>query len=184
MKIRALIITPFLLLMVTTLFALAIENQEKASEGSLSHKHEHEEDVDHKNPKNQRRMGIFHYNEGNRLIKKGHLQEAESSYRMALHHDKRLYEVYVNLSTLYMRDKKFSKALKTLNELKFLQPQYPTLHYNLACYFSLLKKTQSSLKSLKKAFELGFNDKHQVESDPDLENLRELSEFAKWLKTL
>ena len=173
------------LALLTFPFALsADENANRHTEGSShdSRRHAGEGEVDHSDPKNQRRMGIFHYNEGNRFLRKGDWREAERNYKMALHHDKTLYEVYVNLSTAYLQGKAYPEALRTLRELESMQPQNPMLHYNMACYHSLTGDTKSSLESLKKAAELGFKNKRQIENDPDLKNLRKNAEFLKWIE--
>ena len=144
-----------------------------------SHSHDRKKTI-HKDSKNQRRMGIFHYNKGNQFLQNGEWQEATNNYNMALHHDKTLYQVYINLSTAYLQGGEFQEALKTLELLNVLQPQNPMLHYNLACYHSLTHNTKSALESLKKAAQLGFKNKKQIKSDSDLDNLRKSVDFWEW----
>ena len=129
-------------------------------------------------------MGIFHYNEGNRFFKKGDLAGAIHNYKMALHHDKTLHEVYVNLSTAYLKGKQFSDAFKTLQDLEKQQPQHSMLHYNLACYHSLTGDLASALNSLQQAVKLGFKNKQQIQTDPDLKNLRRGTLFQDWIEQL
>ena len=50
----------------------------------------------------EKRMGIFHYNEGNKSFKEGRFEEAIGNYKKALHHNKTLKEAAINLSTAYM----------------------------------------------------------------------------------
>ena len=47
-----------------------------------------EKDMGHLDPEDQKRMGIYHYNEGNNFLKQNNLEEARSNYKMALHHNK------------------------------------------------------------------------------------------------
>ena len=170
------------------LFFLAIpiisptkENAKRKVEESTHASHIHrEKKTIHKSFKSQHRMGIFHYNEGNRFLRKGELQEAANNYNMALHHDKTLYQVYINLSTTYLQASKLREALKTLELLNTMQPHNPMLHYNLACYHSLIGNTESALKSLKKAAQLGFKNKNQIKNDSDLNNLKKSANFLKW----
>ena len=148
------------------------------------HNHGEEETINHSDPKNQRRMGIFHYNKGNQFLRKGNWKEAVLNYKMALHHDRTLREVYVNLSTAYLQGKNFPDAFKALKDLEKHQPQHPMLHYNMACYHSLTGDTASSLNSLQHAVKLGFKNKQQIQTDPDLKNLRRGTLFQDWIEQL
>lgn len=128
-------------------------------------------------------MGIFHYNEGNRLLRKGDWKKAVQNYKMALKHDKNLQEVYTNLSTAYLKGGKYIDALKVIRDLEKRQPQNPLVHYNLACYYSLVEETVSALKSLQQAVKLGFKSKQQIQTDSDLKNLRNDKSFQGWFQS-
>ena len=160
--------------------------QQLAPEGiDDGHIHSHDEGVmDHSDPVAQKRMGIFHYNEGNKFLNKGNREEAITHYRMALHHNKNFEEVYVNLSTAYLSEKKFDESRKTLSTLEKINPLNPSLHYNLACYHALTEQDGPALKALQRAVELGFKNFKSVESDPDLKNLRSSPKFEQWWETL
>ena len=125
----------------------------------------------------QKRMGIYHYNEGNKFLKQNHWEEAVKNYRMALHHNKNFNDVYINLSTAYLTGKQFKESLKTLNTLKKINPNHPLLHYNFACYYSLTGSITLGLESLKKSISNGFKDFQLLKTDPDLRNLRSDSRF-------
>ena len=174
--------TAFIFFFLTIpIISLAKENAKRKIEKSTYGSHSHDENQTiHKDSKSQHRMGIFHYNEGNRFLKKGVWKEAINNYNMALHHDKTLYQVYINLSTAYLQGKKFLKAFQTLELLNAMQPENPMLHYNLACYHSLIGNTKSALKSLKQATQLGFKNKNQIKNDSDLNNLRKSANFLEW----
>ena len=103
---------------------------------------------------------------------------------MALHHNKDFEESYINISTAYLKLKQFTLALKYLNILKFINPRNPFLHYNLACYYSLLGKTSMGMEALKKAIQNGFNDKNALKSDPDIQKLRQSNQFRELQKSL
>lgn len=163
------------------------QSEEASSEGS--HKkdgsHEHgktEKHIDYSNPGNQRRMGIFHYNEGNKFLIIGDWRQAVSNYRMALRHDSEIYEVYINLSTAFLKGGQFADALKTLKTLQTKQPENPMLYYNIACYYSRTGNVDAGFLNLDKAFRFGFDNKTQLLSDPDLENLRNDPRFNLWVK--
>jgi tetratricopeptide (TPR) repeat protein len=142
------------------------------------------EEIDHSSPEAQRRMGIFHYNEGNKFLNKGNWEEAVTHYRMALHHNKNFEEAYVNLSTAYLSEKKFNESRKILSTLEEINPSNPSLHYNLACYHALTGQDGPALNALQRAVELGFKSLESIETDPDLENLRSNPKFEQWWKTL
>ncbi len=125
----------------------------------------------------EKRMGIFHYNEGNKSFKEGRFDEAIDNYKKALHHNKTLKEAAINLSTAYMKNSNFDKALETLKVGIALDPTNPHIHYNYACYYSLTGQPKASMEKLEEAIRLGFTNFKQIETDPDLEKLRRSPEF-------
>ena len=127
-----------------------------------------------------KKMGIFHYNEGNKNFKEGQYKEAIINYKKALHHNKSFKEATINLSTAYMKNSNFEEALKTLQKGMVLDSKNPHIHYNYACYYSLTGQPEASLEKLKTAIQFGFNNFKQIEIDPDLEKLRQSPEFKRW----
>jgi tetratricopeptide (TPR) repeat protein len=158
-------------------------DDKKASLNNLD-THNHEENVDHSDPKNQRRMGIFHYNEGNKLLALKKWKESITNYQMALKHDEKLFEVYINLSVAQLRIEDFDQAYLTLQKLKNFQPQNPSLFYNLACYYSLTKQPEFGRVAIQKAVQLGFKNFPTLKTDPDLENLKNDKTYVEWLTSL
>jgi tetratricopeptide (TPR) repeat protein len=53
-----------------------------------------------------------------------------------------------------------------------LRPRDPLAHYNLACSFALLKRTDAAVKSLRQAIELGYRDFRYMREDHDLDSIR------------
>jgi len=147
----------------------------KSNKG-LTHVH-NEEKTDHKSPEAQKRMGVYHYNEGNKLLKQNKTEEAIKNYNMALHHNNRFEEAYINLSTAYLNKKNFKLSLKTLNTLESINPNHPLLHYNFSCYYALLGNVPKGIESLKQAIANGFKNHQILETDPDIENLRQNPQF-------
>ena len=131
----------------------------------------------------EKRMAIFHYNEGNKNFKEGQYKEAINNYKKALHHNKTFKEATINLSTAYMKNSNFEEALKTLEKGMVLDSKNPHIHYNYACYYSLTGQPATSLEKLKTAIQFGFNNFKQIEIDPDLEKLRQSPEFKRWALT-
>ncbi|MBT5469215.1 MAG: tetratricopeptide repeat protein [Nitrospina sp.] len=128
----------------------------------------------------EKRMGIFHYNEGNKNFKAGQYDEAITNYKKALHHNKNFKEATINLSTAYMKISNFDKALETLQMGLALDSENPHIHYNYACYYSLTDQPKASLEKLKAAIQFGFNNLEQIKTDSDLEKLRQSPEFNNW----
>ncbi len=103
-----------------------------------------------------------------------------------------LYETYLSfrpdgvealfgLGNAYTKRGSYSKGLEVDLRLVRLEPDNPTFNYNLACSYSLLKNLDRSIETLKRAIELGFDDRKQFETDPDLENVRRDPRFQKLL---
>ena len=132
----------------------------------------------------ERRMAIFHYNEGNKFYKEKNYTEAVILYTKALHHNKNFKEALINLSTAYMKTMVFEKALKTLKTGQSQFPQEPLFDYNFACYHSLRKDLVSGLFALKQAVKKGFKQLKRIENDPDLINLRQSEEYKKWIEKI
>ena len=170
------------LIMDTSPIVLSTSNSEMSSkklEGS--HKegsnNEGSNSQDISQEEKEKRMAIFHYNEGNKSFKEERLDEAIGNYKKALHHNKTFKEAVINLSTAYIKNLNFDEALETLNMGIALDSTNPHIHYNYACYYSLTGQPKASMEKLQKAIRLGFKNFKQIETDPDLEKLRQSPEF-------
>lgn len=138
----------------------------------------------HADPQSEHRMAVFHYNQGNQAFRKGDYADAERQYRMALHHDPDLAPAQVNLSTLYLKTRRFTQAGDLLARLFRGAPALPETHYNLACYYALTGKPEEGFKALKEAVRLGYRNPREARTDPDLEAVRRLPEFEAWVQSL
>ena len=87
--------------------------------------------------------------------------------------------VHGNNLTLKLR---FEDGLRIDRRLVQLRPKDALAHYNLACSYSLLKKTDLALRALRKAFELGYRDFRYVRADRDLAALRRDPRFRQLLR--
>ncbi len=175
---------PVLLLITIILFFVTDHLKPDSPDNHDHREHNEHDDMDHSDPENIRRMAIFHFNEGNKLLQQKNWDEAIKNYHKALNHNRELEEAYVNLSTAYLGARKYDEALDTLKSLENINPSAPLLHYNLACYYSLTEKTQESLSALKKAVDLGYKSYPEIQTDPDLENLRTSAEFKTWFQSI
>ena len=133
--------------------------------------------------KSEKRMGVFHYNEGNQFYQEGNFSKAITQYEKALLHNKEFKEAIINLSTAYMKNKHFDKAFKILSEGQKMFPNEALIDYNFACYYSLIKDLGLGMTALKKAVQKGYKEFKQMKGDPDLANLRNSEKYRQWQAT-
>lgn len=67
----------------------------------------------------------------------------------------------------------FAEALELDQRLAEILPNDPIVHYNLACSLCLNGQIAGALAALHAAVELGYSDFARIESDTDLEPLRD-----------
>jgi hypothetical protein len=61
--------------------------------------------------------------------------------------------------------------------LVHLRPGDSLAHYNLACSYALLNKPDQSIKTLRRAIELGYRDFRYIREDRDLDPIRQDPRF-------
>ena len=76
---------------------------------------------------------------------------------------------------------RFADGLKIDRRLVRLRPQDALAHYNLACSYALLHRTEKSLKTLRRAVELGYRDFRYMCEDHDLAAVRHDPRFRQLL---
>jgi tetratricopeptide (TPR) repeat protein len=77
---------------------------------------------------------------------------------------------------------RFVDGLQIDKRLVQLRPNDPLIHYNLACSFALLKRTDLALKTLRRAIELGYRDFRYMREDRDLDTVRNDPRFRQLLR--
>src|SRR3954449_12603677 len=77
---------------------------------------------------------------------------------------------------------RYGDGLEIDKRLIHLRPADALAHYNLACSYSLLKKPELALKTLRKAVELGYRDFRYMREDRDLETIRHDPRFRQLLR--
>ncbi len=82
------------------------------------------------------------------------------------------------MAELYTQVGQYKKGLEVDIRLARLYPDDSSVIYNLACSYSLCAKPQQSLDALEKAVSLGFDDIEHIESDEDLDNIRNQPRYA------
>ena len=77
---------------------------------------------------------------------------------------------------------RFAEGLQIDKRLVQLRPADPLAHYNLACSYALLKRSELALKTLRRAVELGYHDFHFMREDRDLDSIRQDPRFRQLLR--
>jgi tetratricopeptide (TPR) repeat protein len=77
---------------------------------------------------------------------------------------------------------RFAQGLQIDKRLIQLRPADPLAHYNLACSYALLKRTDQAIKTLRRAVELGYRDFRYMREDRDLESIRHDPRFRQLLR--
>ena len=75
-----------------------------------------------------------------------------------------------------------AEGLLVDKRLVHLRPSDALAHYNLACSYSLLKKPDLSIKTLRRAVELGYRDFRYIREDHDLDSIRQDPRFRQLLR--
>jgi len=79
----------------------------------------------------------------------------------------------------YTRRGRFQEGLRIDERLARLCPHDATVHYNLACSYSLTQQCDLAAQALGTAINLGYDDFNRMAKDPDLKNLREHAGYKK-----
>src|SRR5262245_7052913 len=77
---------------------------------------------------------------------------------------------------------RYVEGLQIDKRLVQLRPTDPLAHYNLACSYALLKSPDLSLKTLRRAVELGYRDFRYMREDRDLDSVRHDPRFRQLLR--
>lgn len=80
--------------------------------------------------------------------------------------------------------RRYLEGLEIDRRLIRLRPQDALAHYNLACSFALLRRTESAIKALQRAVQLGYHDCGYMEKDHDLDSIRRDPRFKKLVREL
>ena len=84
-----------------------------------------------------------------------------------------IVQALIPLGDAYTKKGLHEKGLTVDRRLARLRPDDETVHYNLACDYSLLQRSDQCITSLRKAIRLGYSDFEHMEHDPDLAFIRQ-----------
>ncbi len=105
-------------------------------------------------------------------------------YESVLRRDPRYADVVEILGGLYTKTGRIADGLRMDRKLVKLRPGNATAHYNLACSLALVKRKADALRALRRAIELGYDDREWMAEDPDLAGLKKSAVFQSMLKEL
>jgi tetratricopeptide (TPR) repeat protein len=115
-----------------------------------------------------------HWLKGNSLFALRRYDSAILSYENAIKYNpgaKRFLLGFMGLA--FQRLGLLPKAIDVYNEALALNPTAKEVHYGLACAHSLKGENEAALSHLEIAVRLGYDDRRHIESDSDLDNIRD-----------
>ena len=77
-----------------------------------------------------------------------------------------------------------TRALEWADRARSMEPEEPTILYNVACAYSLLGETDRSIDCLSRAFRQGYSHKVWIENDPDFSSIRHYPGFKDLMQNL
>jgi tetratricopeptide (TPR) repeat protein len=93
-------------------------------------------------------------------------------------------EALIALGDAYTKRGRYKDGLWVDRKLSRLRPEDGTVHYNLACSYSLLEQSEECLEALTKAVRLGYREFRFMLEDPDLAFIRKDPRFGSMLSIL
>lgn len=99
-----------------------------------------------------------------------------------LRHGKSNPDVLRRQAELLSRSGDHAAALELDRMLAERFPTEPVVFYNLACSLSMSGQQLAAVAALARAIDLGYSDFAHIESDPDLDPIRDLETFAALLR--
>ncbi len=99
-----------------------------------------------------------------------------------LKRDDRQPDVLRRQAELLARSGDYQSALPLDQRLAQMRPEDPVVHYNLACTLAMTDQASEAIVVLARALDLGYDDFAHIESDSDLDNLRDQPAFIELLQ--
>lgn len=122
------------------------------------------------------------YNLGTLYLDQKKNNEAEIIYNKILQIDSNYFSAWFKLGILYAELKNYPQAEVTYKKALQVKPESSTTYYNLACLYSNWEKPELALEFLELSFKKGYNDFSHIETDSDLDNIRNSDAFKELLK--
>lgn len=119
---------------------------------------------------------------GDLYVIEGDFSRAFESYRAALSIQHDFADALHSLAVLYSITEDYENAQYYFNRAKDIQPGNPDIYYNLACMLAKRNKPEESVKWLEQAIRMGFNNWRLLETDTDLESIRDTDYYDKIIR--
>ena len=129
------------------------------------------------NPKG--RQAQIHYLRGQALRIAGRHEEAIEPLEQSWHLESQNVHTCLALGWCYKRSGRLDEAIEAMQLGLSVDPHSAILHYNLACYLSLMKRARAAVKHLGIAFEINNSLRKLVASESDFDPIRDYPSFAK-----
>ena len=109
----------------------------------------------------------------------GSFTQAENQYIAALSINPFYAKVQNRLALLYAETDQPDKAISAFKQLKRISEGRPEIDFNIACIYSRKGDSKKAIHWLKKAISDGYDNWSAIESDKDLEWVRQSHEYRK-----
>lgn len=118
------------------------------------------------------------------FLLKDHLnrgEEAKEMFRLCIEKDS-IKEAGTSMQYAYVGLDMRDKAIETMDKIISLNTNNAGNYYDAACVYSRLGENDKAIAYLRTAFEKGYTRLHHLETDDDMDPLREMPEFKQLLK--
>lgn len=116
--------------------------------------------------------------------RKGRFKHAVALYQRVLKQSPNQPDVLTGLAAVHAALKQYDIAIQLMEKAVEQYPEKAALYYNLACLNAMAGKTAPAFAYLRKALDKGYDNRKNLETDPDLRNIRNTPAFRKLLAPL
>jgi tetratricopeptide (TPR) repeat protein len=99
-----------------------------------------------------------------------------------LHHNN--IRIWLALGWCHKRTGRMDKAIEALEEALEVNDREAIIHYNLACYWSLIRNVRLAIKYLEQAFDLDPAYRDLVADEHDFDPIREHPRFLELMSVI
>ena len=104
-------------------------------------------------------------------------REAVTALHASADDDPKNFHVWLALGWCYKRINRLDLAIESLEEALEVDTAEAIIHYNLACYWSLVHNVEQALNYLSIAFDIDPNYRDLIDNEPDFDPIRSNSDF-------
>jgi len=90
----------------------------------------------------------------------------------------------IQIGNGFLEEGKHERALREYRKAIEVEPKNKIAWYNVACAYSLMKKTAKAVDALRKAIEFGYDDVDWLKKDTDLDPIRQADQYKALVKQL